>query len=269
MEHSEATASAVPGDGAKLHHNGHNEAAASLRCDIFIPLLLRSEAFMPLWLHIATYSSPKTVCYLEGLTKPLRHAMLSSSKSGGSPIQRYWHARCYVLRWCKDDHEPCALAAAPEVERKRRLLLYPLSKAEMKKCWKREFQDEYESFQRRNLRGVGVVNREVVREAPVTLLSAVLDPVVVPLSSPVVDLEDDRFAQLCLKGGLSTDHFTSAHGSNGIAAKSATTNSAITPGEPTRREYRKDKTLGKRKGKHARGQVAVWETWVQDDHVDE
>jgi hypothetical protein len=242
------------GDGANKHTSAE---------------LLRSEAFIPLWLHIATYSSPKTVCNLEGLTKPVRHALLTSSKSGGSPIQRYWHARCYVLRWCSDDHQPCALAVVPEDERKRRLLLYPLSKTEVKKCWKKEFQDEYEAFLRRNLRGVGVVNREVVREAPVTLLSTALVPVTVPLSSPVVDLEDDQFAQLCLEGGLSAAHFTSAHGSRGVAAKAPATNSAINPDEPTRREYRKDKSLGKRKGKHARGQVAVWETWVQDDQVDE
>ncbi|CUF33860.1 Hypothetical protein, putative [Bodo saltans] len=231
-----------------------------------ISALLRSDAFVPLWLHIATYSTPKAMCSLEGLTKPLREALMSQSKSGGSSIQRYWHARCYVLRWCDDHHIPCALAVAPEDDRKRRLLQYPLSKTEVKKCWKKEYKEEYEAFLRRNLRGVGVVNREAVREVPVTLLSAVIAPVVVPLSSPVVDLDDDQFAQMCIDGGLSTDHFTTAHGSNGMVAKTLPTKSAADPDEPTRREYRKDKSLGKRKGKHGRGQVAVWETWVQHDH---
>lgn len=254
-----ADALASTGDTSERTSSGRN-----------VGQLLHSDVFLPLWVMIATYSSPRSMCDLEALTKPLRETLTSAQRSGSGPVQRYWHARCFVLRWSADTHVPCALANAPEDERKRRLLLYALTKPESKKCWKKEFQEEYEAYLRRNLRGMGVVNKVALREMPVVQLSTpIVPPPTPPAASPVFDMEDDAFAQMCIEGGLSVEHFTSRNGSSGLVKKAAVASTAVNPDEPTRKEYRKDKTLGKRKGKHGRGQVAVWETWVREEGGDE
>jgi hypothetical protein len=234
---------------------------------------LNTDAFRPLWTAVAVYCPPKTVCSLECTCRKL-HDVLTASKSGGGLLQKYWHARCFVLRWCADDVVPTPLKAAPVDEQKRRLLQHVLTKAEAKRHWKLEYQLEYEACLRRNLRGVGVCHQSVVRNVTGTVLSAPLAETH-PTLDPTMDVDHaalreaveeeatkDAFVRMCLDGGIPTHHFTSVHGST-----VATSSSSCKDGEVfERRDYRKNKSLGKRKEKHNRGSQAVWDTWVDDNY---
>lgn len=221
------------------------------------------------WVLVAQYSSPRSVCNLEQLNKPI-HAALKRAAKGSLPLARYWHAQCYRLRWDADDAHGTALSCSSSTRdaaeaAKRRFLQYALTKQEARKDWKAEYQEEYMAFLRRNVRGINAVYQCGIRREPTVIANPNIPSELRASTSanqrvaPDVDevllrrdkLGDGDFARLCLDGGVSIDHFRSNPG-------------ASCDGTPNRQQYGKDSKLGKRKGKHARGKEALWTAWVAE-----
>lgn len=219
------------------------------------------------WHDIASFCSPREVCTLERICTAIRRTLQEHSQ-GARILQKYWYARWYHLTWNSDDAATTTLAADSVDEKKRKLLAFSMTKSEGKKVWKAMYREAYEAFLRRNLRGHGVSNREVQRKVPTVQLNEAIASECSPARwcnevTEAIDMaeatllrEDAAFVRSCLDGGVTEEHFLHRHGVQDDDAPKG------------RKEYRSDKRLGKRQGKHSKGGTALWTNWSDGGNYD-
>lgn len=215
------------------------------------------------WEIIASFSSPRTVCDLETLSRDV-HKVIRDSSTGTRLMQRYWNVQYHRLVWGDED-----------LDIGKRTLHFSLPRASGRKNWKKLYREEYPLWLARTFQGMGSRNNDI-NEAKVRFQ---VEPANELLSGEAMEslelTQEETVARRVAKGFVRVEE-GSGSGPNSVDRRGRRKSGgsqnrkeklvAKDPAEGLQREdYKNDRHLQKHRTKHNKGKRGTWDGYADGE----
>lgn len=216
-------------------------------------LLSPTDVPAAVWMLIAAFSTPRTLCNMQQLCKHIAKA-IRSGELGTNLLQKYWYMQWTLILWGEDQTKD------PKEKLKRATLTFSMSRSDGKKIWRDKFHEEFLAWKKRTLFGVGCdhnlnnVGKHLIKRVKLNVKLASTEEQEEVEGAVVAQngVSDDPIRTMALEAGIDLQLIDAAQ-STGTQLR--------------RSQYHQMGGHTKVKGKHKRGKDStnVWEEWQAND----